>query len=104
MPLFRRSRRNGNSFFPTANAFSGAFFPETPESIYLDHDTLGVLTIPRAQIAQRPVEIILVNGDRIVGGYHLAETSDSLFVRHASLGITSPFRAISAAPGWSRRS
>lgn len=64
----------------------GRILSETPESIYLDHDTLGVLTIPRAQIAQRPVEIILVNGDRIVGDI-IAETSDSLFVRHASLGI-----------------
>jgi RNase P/RNase MRP subunit p29 len=64
----------------------GHILSETPESIYINHDTLGVLTIPRAQIAQRPVEIILINGDRIVGDI-VAETSDSLFVRHASLGI-----------------
>ena len=64
----------------------GHILSETPETIYVDHSTLGVLTIPRAQIAQRPVEIILVNGDRIVGDI-IAETADSLFVRHASLGI-----------------
>ena len=64
----------------------GHILSETPESIYLNHATLGVLTIPRNQIAQRPVEIILMNGDRIVGDI-LAETSDSLFVRHASLGV-----------------
>ena len=64
----------------------GHILSETPECIYLNHATLGVLTIPRAQVAQRPVEIILMNGDRIVGDI-LAETTDSLFVRHASLGV-----------------
>lgn len=64
----------------------GHILSETPEAIYIDHGTLGVLTIPRAQIAQRPVEIILINGDRVVGDI-IAETPDSLFVRHASLGI-----------------
>jgi RNase P/RNase MRP subunit p29 len=64
----------------------GRVLSESPDSIYIDHATLGVMTIPRAQIAQRPVEIILINGDRIVGDV-IAETSDSLFVRHASLGI-----------------
>jgi RNase P/RNase MRP subunit p29 len=64
----------------------GHILSETPESIYIDHGTLGVLTIARSQIAQRPVEIILINGDRIVGDI-IAETADSLFVRHASLGI-----------------
>jgi RNase P/RNase MRP subunit p29 len=64
----------------------GHILSETPEAIYIDHGTLGVLTISRAQIAQRPVEIILINGDRIVGDI-IAETADSLFVRHASLGI-----------------
>jgi RNase P/RNase MRP subunit p29 len=64
----------------------GSVLSETPEAIYLDHNTLGVLTIPRSQIAQRPIEIILINGDRIVGDV-VAETSESLFVRHASLGI-----------------
>jgi RNase P/RNase MRP subunit p29 len=64
----------------------GHILSETPEAIYIDHGTLGVLTIARNQIAQRPVEIILINGDRIVGDI-IAETADSLFVRHASLGI-----------------
>jgi RNase P/RNase MRP subunit p29 len=64
----------------------GAVLSETPEAIYIDHATLGVLTIPRAQIAQRPIEIILINGDRIVGDV-VAETAETLFVRHASLGI-----------------
>jgi len=64
----------------------GAVLSETPESIYLDHGTLGVLTLPRSQIAQRPIEIILINGDRIVGDI-MAETPDTLYVRHASLGM-----------------
>jgi RNase P/RNase MRP subunit p29 len=64
----------------------GHVLSETPEAIYIDHGTLGVLTIARNQIALRPVEIILINGDRIVGDI-IAETADSLFVRHASLGI-----------------
>ena len=64
----------------------GHILSETPEAIYVDHGTLGVLTIPRNQIAQRPVEIILINGDRLVGDI-VAETPDALFVRHASLGI-----------------
>jgi RNase P/RNase MRP subunit p29 len=64
----------------------GHILSETTDCIYVNHATLGVLTIPRAQIAQRPVEIILMNGDRIVGDI-LAETADSLFVRHASLGV-----------------
>jgi RNase P/RNase MRP subunit p29 len=64
----------------------GAVLSETPEAIYIDHGTLGVLTIPRGQIAQRPVEIILINGDRIIGDI-VAETADTVFVRHASLGI-----------------
>jgi RNase P/RNase MRP subunit p29 len=54
--------------------------------VYLNHETLGVLTLPRSQIATRPVEIILINGDRIVGDI-MAETADSLYVRHASLGM-----------------
>jgi RNase P/RNase MRP subunit p29 len=64
----------------------GHILSETPDAIYIDHGTLGVLTIPRTQIAQRPIEIILINGDRIVGDV-VAETSDALLVRHASLGI-----------------
>jgi RNase P/RNase MRP subunit p29 len=64
----------------------GHILSETPDAVYVDHATLGVLTIPRAQVAQRPIEVILINGDRIVGDV-VAETSDALFVRHASLGI-----------------
>lgn len=64
----------------------GAILSETPETIYIDHATLGVLTIQRAQIAKRPIEIILINGDRIVGDI-MAETDDTLYVRHASLGM-----------------
>ncbi len=64
----------------------GRVLSETTDTIYLDHGTLGVLTIPRSQIAQRPVEIILINGDRIVGDI-MAETPDTLYVRHASLGM-----------------
>jgi len=71
---------------------AGTVLSETPEAIYIDHGTLGVLTIPRAQIAKRLVEIILINGDRIVGDI-MAETADTLYVRHASLGMLTVPRA-----------
>ena len=71
---------------------AGIVLSETPEAVYIDHGTLGVLTIPRAQIARRLVEIILINGDRIVGDI-MAETADTLYVRHASLGMLTVPRA-----------
>jgi RNase P/RNase MRP subunit p29 len=71
---------------------AGTVLSETPEAVYIDHATLGVLTIPRAQIAKRLVEIILINGDRIVGDI-MAETADTLYVRHASLGMLTVPRA-----------
>ncbi len=71
---------------------AGTVLSETPEAVYIEHGTLGVLTIPRAQIAKRLVEIILINGDRIVGDI-MAETADTLYVRHASLGMLTVPRA-----------
>jgi RNase P/RNase MRP subunit p29 len=71
---------------------AGTVLSETPEAIYIEHGTLGVLTIPRGQIAKRLVEIILINGDRIVGDI-MAETADTLYVRHASLGMLTVPRA-----------
>jgi RNase P/RNase MRP subunit p29 len=70
----------------------GVVLSETPEAVYLEHGSLGVLTIPRAQIAKRLVEIILINGDRIVGDV-MAETADTLYVRHSSLGMLTVPRA-----------
>jgi RNase P/RNase MRP subunit p29 len=71
---------------------AGIVLSETPESVYVEHATLGVLTIPRGEIAKRLVEIILLNGDRIVGDI-MAETAEMLYVRHASLGMLSVPRA-----------
>jgi RNase P/RNase MRP subunit p29 len=71
---------------------AGVVLSETPEAVYIEHGTLGVLTIPRANIAKRLVEIILINGDRIVGDI-MAETADTLYVRHASLGMLTVPRA-----------
>lgn len=71
---------------------AGVVLSDTPEAVYVEHATLGVLTIPRAEIATRLVEIILINGDRIVGNI-MAETPDMLYVRHASLGMLSVPRA-----------
>jgi RNase P/RNase MRP subunit p29 len=71
---------------------AGVVLSETPEAVYVEHGTLGVLTIPRAQIAKHLVEIILINGDRIVGDI-MAETADTLYVRHASLGMLTVPRA-----------
>jgi hypothetical protein len=70
----------------------GVVLSETPEAIYIQHGTLGVITIPRNQIAKRLVEIILMNGDRIVGDI-MAETADTLYVRHSSLGMLTVPRA-----------
>jgi RNase P/RNase MRP subunit p29 len=64
----------------------GHVLSETPQTIYLDHGTLGVLTLPRSQIAAKPIEVILINGDRIVGDL-IAETSECLYIKHASLGM-----------------
>jgi RNase P/RNase MRP subunit p29 len=64
----------------------GHVLSETPQTIYLDHGTLGVLTLPRSQIANKPIEVILINGDRIVGDL-IAETSECLYIKHASLGM-----------------
>jgi RNase P/RNase MRP subunit p29 len=64
----------------------GHVLSETADTIYLDHHTLGVLTLPRTQIAGKPIEVILINGDRIVGDL-IAETSECLYIRHASLGM-----------------
>jgi RNase P/RNase MRP subunit p29 len=67
---------------------AGVVLSETPEAVYIEHGTLGVVTIPRNEIAKRLVEIILINGDRIVGDI-MAETADMIYVRHASLGMLS---------------
>ncbi len=64
----------------------GHILNETPDAIYINHETLGVLTIPRSQIAKRLIEVILINGDRVVGDL-VAETPECLYVRHASLGM-----------------
>jgi RNase P/RNase MRP subunit p29 len=64
----------------------GHVLSETPQTIYLDHATLGVLTLPRSQVAAKPIEVILINGDRIVGDL-IAETPDCLYIKHASLGM-----------------
>jgi RNase P/RNase MRP subunit p29 len=64
----------------------GHVLSETPQTIYLDHGTLGVLTLPRSQIANKPIEVILINGDRIVGDL-IAETPECLYIKHASLGM-----------------
>jgi RNase P/RNase MRP subunit p29 len=67
---------------------AGVVLSETPDTLYVQHASLGVLTIPRDEIATRLAEIILINGDRIVGNI-MAETADTLYVRHASLGMLS---------------
>jgi len=71
---------------------AGVVLSETPEAFYVEHATLGVITVPRKEIAKRLVEIILINGDRIVGDI-MAETADTLYVRHASLGMLTVPRA-----------
>lgn len=64
---------------------SGRVVSETAETIYLHSESLGVLTIPRGQLAQKLREVILLNGDRIIGDV-IAETDDFIYIRNASLG------------------
>ena len=71
---------------------AGVVLSESPDAIYVEHATLGVITVPRREIAKRLVEIILTNGDRIVGDI-MAETADMLYVRHSALGMLSVPRA-----------
>ena len=64
---------------------SGKVVSETADTVYLHSESLGVLTIPRQQLAQKLREVILLNGDRIVGDV-IAETVDTIYIRNASLG------------------
>ncbi len=84
LPISARDRKE--FLLTNGERVLGRILSESADTIYLEHATLGVLTIPCAQIAKRPVEIILINGDRIVGDI-MAETADTLYVRHASLGM-----------------
>ena len=89
-PVVTRERKEFH--LTNGERVAGFVVSETPEAVYLEHGTLGIVTVPRAQIAKRLVEIILINGDRIVGDI-MAETADTLYVRHASLGMLTVPRA-----------
>jgi RNase P/RNase MRP subunit p29 len=80
------SREKQEFILANGERIFGHILSETPQTIYLDHGTLGVLTLPRSQIAKKPIEVILINGDRIVGDL-IAETPDCLYIKHASLGM-----------------
>ncbi|MCE0484661.1 MAG: hypothetical protein LV479_10540 [Methylacidiphilales bacterium] len=91
-PLSTDTREKREFLLTNGERVLGNVVSETPEAFYVEHSTLGILTIPRAQIAQRLVEIILINGDRVVGDI-MAETPETLYVRHASLGMLTIPRA-----------
>ncbi|HEY0256391.1 MAG TPA: hypothetical protein VGC39_03025 [Candidatus Methylacidiphilales bacterium] len=80
------SREKQEFLLANGERILGRILSETTDTLFINHETLGVLTIPREQIAKRLIEIILINGDRIVGDV-VAETPDCLYVRHASLGM-----------------
>lgn len=80
------SREKQEFLLSNGERILGRILSETADTLFINHDTLGVLTIPREQIAKRLIEIILINGDRIVGDV-IAETPECLYVRHASLGM-----------------
>jgi len=86
------SREKQEFILANGERILGRILSETADTLYLNHDTLGVLTIPRAQLAKRLIEIILINGDRIVGDV-VAENPECLYVRHASLGMLTLPRA-----------
>jgi len=87
-----RSQEKREFHLTNGEHVAGVVLSETPEAFYVEHATLGVITVPRKEIAKRLVEIILINGDRIVGDI-MAETADTLYVRHASLGMLTVPRA-----------
>jgi RNase P/RNase MRP subunit p29 len=80
------SRQKSEFVLANGERIFGHILSETPQTIYLDHGTLGVLTLPRSQIAAKPIEVILINGDRLVGDL-IAETPECLYLKHASLGM-----------------
>ena len=87
-PVKTATDARGKQEFVLANGerILGHVLSETPQTIYIDHGTLGVLTLPRSQIAAKPIEVILINGDRIVGDL-IAETPECMYIKHASLGM-----------------
>jgi RNase P/RNase MRP subunit p29 len=85
-PVKPETRERTEFVLANGERIFGHVLSETPQTIYLDHGTLGVLTLPRSQIATKPIEVILINGDRIVGDL-IAETPDCLYIKHASLGM-----------------
>jgi RNase P/RNase MRP subunit p29 len=87
-----RSQEKREFHLTNGEHVAGVVLSETPEAFYVEHATLGVITVPRKEVAKRLVEIILINGDRIVGDI-MAETADTLYVRHASLGMLTVPRA-----------
>ena len=80
------SREKQEFLLSNGERILGRILSETADTLFINHETLGVLTIPREQIAKRLIEIILINGDRIVGDV-IAETPECIYVRHASLGM-----------------
>ena len=67
---------------------------ETPDTLYVRHASLGMLTVPRAQRSTRVVEAILKDGDRILGEV-LAETENFTVIRSATLGtVTVPHQQV----------
>jgi RNase P/RNase MRP subunit p29 len=86
-PVIKSDTREKQEFvLANGERILGHVLSETAQTIYLDHGTLGVLTLPRSQIAKQPIEVILINGDRIVGDL-IAETPECLYIKHASLGM-----------------
>jgi RNase P/RNase MRP subunit p29 len=86
-PVIKADTREKQEFvLANGERILGHVLSETAQTIYLDHGTLGVLTLPRSQIAKQPIEVILINGDRIVGDL-IAETPECLYIKHASLGM-----------------
>jgi hypothetical protein len=71
---------------------SGTVISETTEAIYLKSETMGTLTLSRAQISDRLAEIILINGDRVVGEI-ISETPEFVYLRNTSLGTLTIPRA-----------
>jgi RNase P/RNase MRP subunit p29 len=63
----------------------GDIVAETPDTLFVRHASLGILTVPQNQRSTRVVEAILKDGDRILGEV-LGETENFTVIRSATLG------------------
>lgn len=88
----------GSVVLVTGETISGIILSDKTDMVFLKHDALGVITIPKAAIASRHVRLVLHNGD-IVAGEWIVDTPELLVLRSAMLGTLSVPRSSIKALG-----